>query len=464
MGNKTIENKDKNNSLIIKNQFYTSISNFISSSSNKNSFLKNNSELKIKELSKLSQKATLPAIVDLAGVITSNFNKNEIFANNESIYTALLLHQMTSDSNEGRFVIAKQNVDDITNILGLTSQNERNNNLNRTLRSFCKYSTISTYNDDFFETIKDKKPYYSSTKKSFRSSDDIRYFSKSKLLGLNYSRNETLKLNEKKTKKSQPIKEEENDSCYIKAFHHLDEQNNIYITKDVGKFTKSKEYSQKIRKINMQKNLFKKLKTKTCDNNNNGFNRYNSNNFCSDINKYGLMIQGLPHEKSLLNFLKENLSPNNNSNNVTNNININNASHNKSNTFYKVDIKKLSNSIKSNKYCVNKSKKKEKKHHHFKSQIEYFLDVDQSYKKKIISKKPKKKSTFIYKKKSSEKVYYNDSVQYYQHLLTREKENLQTKDETVTDEEIFSNELENPSFSKNELDKSNTSFDSSINI
>ena len=452
MGNKTIENKVNNNSTIVKMEFYSSISNFLSS--NKKSFVATNSELKIKELSQLSQKATLPAIVDLAGVITSNLNKNENFANNASIYTSLLLHQMTSDGNEGRFVITKQNVDDITNILGLTSQNERNNTLNRTLRSFCKYSTISTYNDDCFETIKDKKPSYSLTKKSFRSSDDIRYFSKSKLLGLNYSRNETLKLNEKKTKKSQPIKEEENDSCYIKAFHHLD---NIYITKDVGKFTKSKEYSQKIRKINMQKNLFKKLKIKTCDNNN-GFNRNNSNNFCSDINKYGLMIQGLPHEKSLLNFLKENLSPNNNSNSVTNNININNSSHNKSNTFYKVDIKKLSNSIKANKYSVNKSKKKEKKHHNFKSQIEYFLDVDQSYKKKIVSKKPKKKSTFIIKKISSEKVDYNDSVQYYQHLLTKEKENLQTKDETVTDEEIFSNELENPSFSKN------SSYGSSIDI
>ena len=44
------------------------------------------------------------------------------------------------------------------------------------------------------------------------------------------------------------------------------------------------------------------------------------------------------------------------------------------------------------------------------------------------------------------------------HLLTKEKENLQTKDETVTDEEISSNELENPSFSKN------SSYDSSINI
>ena len=98
-----------------------------SSSSNKKSFVANNSELKIKELSQLSQKATLPAIVDLAGVITSNLNKNEIFANNASIYTSLRLHQMTSDGNEGRFVITKQNVDDITNILGLTSQNERNN-------------------------------------------------------------------------------------------------------------------------------------------------------------------------------------------------------------------------------------------------------------------------------------------------------------------------------------------------
>ena len=121
----------------------------------------------------------------------------------------------------------------------------------------------------------------------------------------------------------------------------------VFLKKKMEKYNISREYSLKIRKINMQRSLIKKLQNDTKNplfivNNTEGI-MYNNNTI------------GLPHEQSILNFLQENLSPNSNNNSKMNNNT--SRSNNRSHPHYIVDIKELGrveykdNKCISNDYC-----------------------------------------------------------------------------------------------------------------
>lgn len=490
MGNKNIG--DQQIPSFTKHEFDSAVNSFILSNSAKREEKEVISPIKIKTLSKFSEKLDFFSILNLTESVSSKSNRTEIFTNNNSIYSSLMLNMNPSgtfENENNKFMIMQSNIDDLTNLFGITQTNDINN-LNRTLRSFCKYSNFSGVNDDFFEYCKEKKlskNYGTVSSKTYKSSDDVRYFSKNKLILKKNSRNNIL-TRELKTKKSVPIEEEkENEkSLFVNEFKHNDIEENLSQRKNLSgelykKKTKnlnlntknnpiynlSKEYSYKIRLINMQNSSKKKKNL----NNNDGL--INDN----------LLLYGLPHEKSLLNFLKENLSPNNNSS-IFNNLENNPCSYKgyhtlcKSNVIhpsYKVDIKELGKKLlystietdvtkprkyitfpkKNNDIYINENKKlrsiqnKRKHHIHFISKLDYLLDFDQSYKKKLKQKETYKNNYLLSKKKSD----IDDTLNYYKYLLSKEKENLLTKEDTITEGN------NNLSFSK---DESYNSFINSI--
>ena len=123
------------------------------------------------------------------------------------------------------------------------------------------------------------------------------------------------------------------------------------------KYNISREYSLKIRKINMQRSLIKKVQNDT------------KNPLFIVNNTEGIMYHnntiGLPHEQSILNFLQENLSPNSNNNSKMNNNT--SRSNNRSHPHYIVDIKELgrveykdNNKCISNDYCKYNIRNKNK--------------------------------------------------------------------------------------------------------
>lgn len=497
MGNKNIS--DQQIPSFSKPEFDSAVNSFIVSNIAKRNEKEVISPIKIKKLSKFSKKVDNLSILNLADYVSSKGNRTEIFSNNNSIYSSLMLNMNPSgtfENESNKFMIMQSNIDDLSNLFGITQTNDINN-LNKTLRSFCKYSNFSGVNEDFFEYCKEKrhsKNFGTISSKTYKSSDDIRYFSKNKLTVKKDSRNDTL-TRDIKTKRSVPIEEEkENErSLFVNEFKHNDIEENFsqsknfsgelkkkktknsnVNTKNIPKHSLSKEYSYKIRLINMQ-NSSKKKK------------HVNSNeNFIND----NLFLYGLPHEKSLLNFLKENLSPNNNSaifNNVENNPCSYRGQHtlSKSNVIhpsYKVDIKELGKKLiyssiktdmtkptkyftfakKNNDINLNDNRKlhsspnnqnKKKHHKHFISKLDYLLDFDQSYKKKLKTKETYKNNNIILKGKKKSDIDYEDSVNYYKYLLSKEKENLATKDDTITEGN------NNLSFSK---DESYNSFINSI--
>ena len=209
MGNKNIS--DQQIPSFSKPGFDSAVNSFIVSNIAKRNEKEVISPIKIKKLSKFSKKLDKLSILNLADYLSSKGNRTEIFSNNNSIYSSLMLNMNPSgtfENESNKFMIMQSNIDDLTNLFGITQTNDINN-LNKTLRSFCKYSNFSGVNEDFFEYCKEKrqsKIFGTISSKTYKSSDDIRYFSKNKLTVKKDSRNDTL-TRDIKTKRSVTIEE-----------------------------------------------------------------------------------------------------------------------------------------------------------------------------------------------------------------------------------------------------------------
>ena len=429
-------------------KFNKNISSFVYSNNTDNS---NQSEasslLEIREKSNIINQLTTYNLLSITDSILSPIINKD---NNSSIYHSFMLPIAFKSDNDNKFVLYQQNKEEIDNILGFTRQKDTLNYLNQTFRSFCKNSVVSGTDENYENFITRQRTLMNySNNNIYKSYDDIRYS------------NKLIKKNESNinTKRSVPIKEEKEN--YHTAKHSLfnnymsntkKRKSGVFLKKKMEKYNISREYSLKIRKINMQRSLIKKLQNDT------------KNPLYIVNNTEGIMYHNntvsLPHEQSILNFLQENLSPN--SDNSKMNINYTSRSNNRSHPHYIVDIKELSkveykdNKCISNDYCKynirNKNKlqqkKKEKKtHRHFLSKFDYYFNIEPQYKKK-----EQKQKMFFKLSLKDQKTYYNidtlesnDSIEYYKQLLQKEKENLPTKTDTISEGDHLSNENINSS-------------------
>ena len=384
------------------NERISVINDFIHS----NSFSKNESisPLKIKK-SNLNKNCNIENILKISENITSNYFQKDNVSSNESLYLSLFLYKDLNIDNQTTEKLVKSRLKKMNNLLGFQRTNPstkriKTKNNEQTQSVYSK--NISSYTGDINSDLNDTK---------------------SKIFNILKIPEE---LNSNYIKQNSIIKEEREFDCFTNPLtiksKKLYENNYIQNKKKEFSYSTQQEYSKQVRSTFLNKNLNSSPNTTNYINN----EIINSNRSTSPrlknyikSTKFGNQdnnnILNLPLGGSIINFFKENLSPNyEESKNIKNIKKTNSPSVNKNtlknklkNTNYKIDIKEIisnkdktesknkiqkikddkisNNNIFKTEINTKKNKQNKKKSKDFISKYEELLGVDQSYK----TKKPK---------------------------------------------------------------------------